>query len=269
MATIAVDGTYFQTLGMSLVAGHGFTDADSASVILNASAVRRLKLTSPINQYITMNGRQWKFRVVGVVKDALMMSPFAPAEPTFFINRPAYTNTMIYRLTPNANIHEAVEKLGPIFQHYNPAQPFIWHFADETYAAKFAVETLIGRLAALFAALAIFISCLGIFGLATYMADTRRKEIGIRKVLGASVPQLWALLSRDFVAMTVISALIATPLAWYFLHSWLQQYAYRITINPLVFLLAGGAAIAVTLLTVSFRSVKAALANPAKSIRTE
>jgi putative ABC transport system permease protein len=101
------------------------------------------------------------------------------------------------------------------------------------------------------------------------MADTRRKEIGIRKVLGASVPQLWALLSRDFVVMTAISALIATPLAWYFLHSWLQQYAYRITINPLVFLLAGSAAIAVTLLTVSFRSVKAALANPAKSIRTE
>jgi putative ABC transport system permease protein len=269
MATIAVDGAYFQTVGMSLAAGHGFTDADPASVILNESAVRRLKLTAPINQYITMNGRQWKFRVVGVVKDALMISPFAPAEPTFFINRPAFTNTMIYRLAPGVNIHEAVQKLGPIFQHYDPAQPFIWHFADERYAAKFAVETLIGRLAALFAALAIFISCLGIFGLATYLADTRRKEIGIRKVLGASVPQLWALLSRDFVVMTVISALIATPVAWYLLHSWLQQYAYRITINPLVFLLAGGAAIAVTLLTVSFRSVKAALANPAKSIRTE
>jgi putative ABC transport system permease protein len=269
MATIAVDGSYFQTLGMSLAAGHGFTDADSASVILNESAVRRLKLTSPINHYVLMNGRQWKFRVVGVVKDALMISPFAPAEPTFFINRPAFTNTMIYRLAPGVNIHDAVQKLGPIFRHYDPAQPFTWHFADERYAAKFAVETLIGRLAALFAALAIFISCLGIFGLATYMADTRRKEIGIRKVLGASVPQLWALLSRDFVVMTAISALVATPLAWYFLHSWLQQYAYRITINPLVFLLAGGAALAVTLLTVSFRSVKAALANPARSLRSE
>ena len=269
MATIAVDGAYFQTLGMTFVAGRGFADGDSASVILNESAVRRLRLRSPVNQYITMNGRQWKFRVVGVVKDALMMSPFASAEPSFFIDRPQYTRTMIYRLTPNANIHEAVEKLGPIFQHYNPAQPFIWHFADESYAAKFSVETLIGQLAALFAALAIFISCLGLFGLATYMADTRRKEIGIRKVLGASVPQIWALLSKDFVAMTAISAIIASPVAWYFLHSWLQQYAYRITISPFVFLLAGGAAIAVTLLTVSFRSVRAARANPAKSIRTE
>jgi putative ABC transport system permease protein len=288
MATIAVDNTYFQTLGMSLLAGHGFTAADAVSVILNESAVRRLRLKSPIDQYITMNGRQWKFRVVGVVKDALMISPFAPAEPTFFIDRPAYTNTMIYRLSPNANIHEAVQKLTPIFEHYNPAQPFIWHFADESYAAKFSVETLIGRLAALFAALAIFISCLGLFGLAELrqsvvprfssfvpfallgnMADSRRKEIGIRKVLGASVPQLWALLSKDFVVLTTISALIASPVAWYFLHGWLQQYACRITINPLVFVLAGGAAIVVTALTVSFRSVRAATANPVKSIRTE
>jgi ABC-type antimicrobial peptide transport system permease subunit len=269
MATIAVDDSYFQTLGMTLVTGRVFTNTDSASIILNEAAVRRLRLKDPINQYITMNGRQWKFRVAGVVKDALMISPFAPAEPTFFIDRPAYTNTIIYRLNPKANIHDAVDKLTPIFQRYNPAQPFIWHFADESYAAKFSVETLIGRLAALFAALAIFISCLGLFGLATYMADTRRKEIGIRKVLGASVPQLWALLSRDFVVMTAISALIASPVAWYFLHSWLQQYAYRITINLLVFVLAGGAAIAVTVLTVSFRSVRAALTNPAQSIRTE
>ena len=269
MATIAVDAGYFETLGMAMVAGRSFTDADSGSVILNESAVRRLKLRSPINQYITMNARQWKLRVVGVVKDALMISPFSPAEPTFFIDRPGFTRTMIYRLAPNANIHEAVSTLTPIFQHYNKAQPFIWRFADESYAAKFSVESLIGRLAALFAVLAIFISCLGIFGLATYMADTRRKEIGIRKVLGASVPQLWGLLSKDFVIMTVLSALVASPIAYYFLYNWLLQYPYRITINPLVFLLAGGAGIAVTLLTVSVRSVRAALANPAKSIRTE
>jgi putative ABC transport system permease protein len=269
MATIAVDAGYFQTLGMSLVAGHGFTDADSASVILNESAVRRLKLASPINQYITMNGRQWKFRVVAVVKDALMMSPFAPAEPTFFINRPAFTNTMIYRLTPNVNIHDAVQKLGPIFQHYDPAQPFIWHFADESYAAKFAVETLIGRLAALFAALAIFISCLGIFGLATFMADTRRKEIGIRKVLGASITQVLLLLSRDFILLVGISCIVASPLAFYFSHHWLEGYYYRISIGPAVFVLSGLVAMVITAATVVFHAVKAALMNPVKSLRPE
>jgi putative ABC transport system permease protein len=162
-----------------------------------------------------------------------------------------------------------VSKLTEIFNRYNSAYPYSWHFADESYAAKFSLETLIGRLAGIFAALAIFISCLGLFGLATVMADQRRKEIGIRKVLGASVPQVWALLSKDFVWMTTLSALVATPVAYFFLHRWLQQYDYRIVISPWVFVAAGGAAILVTTLTVSCRSVKGALANPAESIRTE
>jgi ABC-type antimicrobial peptide transport system permease subunit len=265
------------------MAGRGFTAADSGrglvgdasspsfagSVVLNEAAVRRLRLSAPLNQTIVMNGGQWTLRVVGVVKDALMLSPFSPAEPTFFIDRPQYTSTLIYRLSPKADIHDAVSKLTAIFNRYNPAYPYSWHFADESYATKFSLETLIGRLAAIFAALAIFISCLGLFGLATVMADQRRKEIGIRKVLGASVPQVWALLSKDFVWMTTLSVLVATPVAYYFLDRWLQQYDYRIVIRPWVFVAAGGAAILVTTLTVSFRSVKAALANPAESIRTE
>ena len=269
MATVFVDESYFHTLGMRLLAGRGFTAADSGSVVLNEAAVRRLRLVAPLNQTIVMNGGQWKLRVVGVVKDALMLSPYSPAEPTFFVDRPQYTNTLIYRLSPEADIHEAMSKLTAIFNRYSPAYPYSWHFADESYAAKFSLEMLIGRLAAIFAALAIFISCLGLFGLVTVMADQRRQEIGIRKVLGASVPQVWALLSKDFVWMTTLSALVATPVAYYFLHRWLQQYDYRIVISPLVFVAAGGAAIVVTALTVSFRSVKAAMANPAESIRTE
>jgi ABC-type antimicrobial peptide transport system permease subunit len=216
-----------------------------------------------------MNGGQWKLRVVGVVKDALMLSPFSPAEPTFFMERPQWTRTILYRLAPTADVHETLSRLKTIFDRYNPGYPYTWHFADDSYAARFSLETLIGRLAGIFAALAIFIACLGLFGLATHLADHRRKEIGIRKVLGASVPQIWALLSRDFVWMTAVGAVIASPLAYYFLNRWLQQYTYRITISPLVFLLAGVAAVGVTLLTVSFRSIAAARANPASSIRTE
>jgi ABC-type antimicrobial peptide transport system permease subunit len=218
-----------------------------------------------------MNGGQWKLRVVGVVRDALMISPFSHAEPTFFMDRPQYANTLLYRLAPsvNVNVHEVISKLKPLFDRYNRGFPYTWHFADETYAAQFSLETLVGELAALFGGIAIFIACLGLFGLVSFLADHRRKEIGIRKVLGASVPQVWALLSRDFVWMTTLSALIASPLAYYFLNRWLEQYPYRITINPLVFLLAGGAAVLVTLLTVSFRSVAAARANPVNNIRTE
>lgn len=270
MGTVFVDAAYFKTLGMQLIAGREFSTGDSADgVIINEAAVRRLHLGSPLGQRITMNGGQWKLRVVGVVRDALMISPFSPAEPTFFMDRPQYTNTLLYRLAPAVDVHEAISKLKPIFDRYNPGYPYTWHFADEAYAAQFSMETLVGRLAALLAGIAIFIACLGLFGLACFLADFRRKEIGIRKVLGASVPQIWALLSRDFVWMTTLSAVIAAPLAYYFLNRWLEQYPYRITISPLVFLLAGGAAVVVTLLTVSFRSVAAATSNPVDSIRTE
>ena len=272
MGTVFVDEAYFKTLGMRLVAGREFIASDSVDgVIINEAAVRRLHLNSPLGERIVMNGGQWKLRVVGVVRDALMVSPFSPAEPTFFMDRPRYAHTVLYRLAPsvNVNVHEAISKLKPLFDRYNPGYPYTWHFADDAYAAQFSLETLVGELAALFGGIAIFIACLGLFGLVSFLADHRRKEIGIRKVLGASVPQVWALLSRDFVWMTTFSAVIASPLAYYFLSRWLEQYPYRITISPLIFLLAGGAAIVITLLTVSFRSIAAARANPVSSIRTE
>jgi len=176
---------------------------------------------------------------------------------------------MMYRLNAGIKTVDAIAGLALIFNKYNPAYPFTYTFADEGYAAKFKLEVLIGKLAGLFAALAIFISCLGLFGLAAYMAEKRTKEIGIRKVLGASIPQVWLLLSKDFILLVLISSFIAAPLALYFLTGWLQKYDYRITISPLVFVIAGMAAMTITIITISFQSIKAAVANPVKSLRAE
>ena len=175
----------------------------------------------------------------------------------------------MYRLSPGINTQEAITQLTSVFNKYNPAFPYHYQFADEDYAAKFKLEVLIGKLAGIFAALAILISCLGLFGLAAYIAEQRTKEIGIRKVLGASVSQVWLLLSKDFIVLVLISCFIASPLAFYFLNNWLQDYDYRISIGASVFILAGIAAIIITIGTISFQAIKAAVANPVKSLRTE
>jgi putative ABC transport system permease protein len=175
----------------------------------------------------------------------------------------------LYRLSPKIKTQDAVAQLTTIFNKYNPAYPYTYNFADENYASKFNLEMLIGKLAGLFAALAIFISCLGLFGLAAYVAEQRTKEIGIRKVLGASIQQVWLLLSKDFIVLVFISCLIAVPVSFYFLNNWLMNYEYRISIGAGVFLLGGVMALLITVITVSFQSIKAALANPVKSLRTE
>ncbi len=273
LATIGVsDADYFKTMEIQIKQGGNFTGnlaADSLSVILNEAAVKRMRFKKPLNQIITWHDVPQKARVIGVVKDALMSSPFSPAEPTIFIYDPGWSNIITYRLSPTVNTQQAITKLTEIFNKYNPSYPYLYHFVDESYASKFDLETLIGKLAGLFAALAIFISCLGLFGLAAYMAEQRTKEIGIRKVLGASVSQVWLLLSKDFIVLVIISCVIASPVAFYFLQNWLQKYDYRITISPFVFIMAGIAAIVITIITISFQAIKAAIANPVKSLRTE
>jgi len=272
IAVVQIHDDYFKTLGMQIKLGRNFAGSeaqDSLNVILNEAAVKRMRFKDPLNQVITWNGKQQRIRVIGVVKDALMASPFSPAEPTFFLYKPEYTYNIMYRLTANANTHKAIDKLSGIFNKYNPSFPFIYHFADESYAAKFSVEVLIGKLAGIFAALAIFISCLGLFGLAAYVAQQRTKEIGIRKVLGASIPQLWMLLSKDFIVLVLISCLIASAIAWYFLSGWLLKYDYRITIGPAVFIWSALAALFITIVTISFQAIRAAVANPVKSLKSE
>ena len=175
----------------------------------------------------------------------------------------------MYRLAPNIKTEDAVTKITAAFNRYNAAFPYTYTFADTDYAHKFSLEILIGKLAGIFAALAIFISCLGLFGLAAYVAEQRKKEIGIRKVLGASVQQVWMLLSKDFVLLVLISCLVATPLSFYFLRNWLMNYEYRISIGAGVFIGSALVALIITIVTISFQAIRAAIANPVKSLRTE
>ncbi len=167
------------------------------------------------------------------------------------------------------NTADALQKIETVFKKIIPSAPFEYKFVDEEFAQKFAAEQRIGNLATFFGILAIFISCLGLFGLISFVAEQRTKEIGVRKILGASVFSLWQLLSRQFVFLTGISFLIATPFAWYFMHEWIQKYNYRTGIPWWIFLLTGAGAMAITLFTVSFQSIRAALMNPAVSLRTE
>lgn len=270
VGAVIIAKDYFNTTGMKLATGHDFAGnwkTDSATIIVNEAAVKRMGLKEPLNQLITFSGNQ--YRIVGVVKDALLESPFSTVEPAVFTPVKDFSSQVIYRLSPGANPHDAIEKLGKIFEKYNPAYPFTYSFVNEAYDQKFNLETLVGKLAGIFAGLAIFVSCLGLFGLAAYVAEQRTKEIGIRKVLGASITQVWVLLSADFVLLVTISCVIASPVALYFLHNWLQKYDYRITIGPAVFISSAAMALVITLITISFQAIKAALANPVKSLRSE
>jgi ABC-type antimicrobial peptide transport system permease subunit len=268
MGCIFVSGDYFKTVGMNIKEGRNFSGVyDSTSVIFNETAIKRLRIKNPVGQTITFNNT--KYTIAGVVKDALMISPFSAADPTMFYCYPATQGIMLYKLSPNIQTRDAITQLTSLFNKYDPAYPYNYSFADENYASKFKLEMLIGKLAALFAGLAIFISCLGLFGLAAYVAEQRTKEIGIRKVLGASVPQVWLLLSKDFIALVFMSCIIASPIAYYFLHGWLMNYDYRINIGAGVFALSALLAILITIITVSFQAIKAAIANPVKSLRTE
>lgn len=240
---------------------------DSAAFILNESAVKFIGFKEPIGQTITWNDKPYK--VIGVVKDMLVQSPYEPIRASMYHLSTDQENIMIMKINPNMAASEAVNKIENVFKNYDPGTAMSFQFVDEDFARKFGDEERIGKLASVFAILAIFISCLGLFGLASFVAEQRTKEIGIRKVVGATVFNLWTLLSKDFVMLVVISCLIAVPLAWYGMNQWLQKYDYRTNMDWWIFALAIFGALMITLLTVSFQAVKAAMANPVKSLRTE
>jgi putative ABC transport system permease protein len=261
---------YGKTVGWQLVNGRDFSRdfvTDSSSILLNKSAVDIMGFKDPLNEFVKVHGREYK--VIGVINDMIKESPFEPVKPSFFLLDYKNLNVINLRLAPQAGVNAALSKVENVFKRYDPASPFIYNFVDEEYADKFNNEERIGKLAGFFAILAIFISCLGIFGMASFMAEQRIKEIGVRKVLGASVLNLWGLLSKEFVVLIIISLLIAIPVAFYFMHNWLQNYEYRASISWWIFAAAGMGALVITLFTVSFQAVKAALANPVKSLRTE
>lgn len=268
MGNLVVSADYFKTLGMSMREGRDFQgDADTSAIIFNEMAIRRMRMKNPLNQVITLDGS--KLRIIGVVKDALAVSPFAPADPTMFRYYPQPNSNLLYRLPAGVPTEKAIAAVGAVFNKYAPAYPYTYSFEDQEYAAKFKLEVLVGKLSGLFAGLAILISCLGLFGLAAYMAEQRTKEIGIRKVLGASVSGLWLMLSKDFIVLVVISCLIASPVAYVLLDHWLNQYTYRVGIGLGVFGIACGSALLITLATISFQAIKAAIANPTRSLRSE
>jgi len=196
-------------------------------------------------------------------------SPYEEARPTIYGLADQAGNFVLAKISPDRSASDAVHHLETTFKKYNPAQPFEYNFVNEAYAAKFGNEERIGRLAGFFSILAIFISCLGLFGMASFMAEQRIKEIGVRKVLGASVFNLWGLLSKDFVQLVLISIVISIPLAYYFMFQWLMSFSYKTGMNWWVFAGAGVAALFITLCTVSFQAIKAALANPVYSLRNE
>ena len=268
MGTTAVSDNYFKTVGMTLKEGRDFKGAeDTMSLVLNEAAVKRLHLAHPINALITIGYTATPMRVVGVVRDAMMGSPFEAAAPTLFVYNTGWAGAILVRMTPGKSLQDGVKQMSSVFAKYNPGYPFVYHFVDDEYAHKFDAETQAGQLAALFATLAILISCLGLLGLASYIAERRTREIGIRKVMGATPWRLWRLLSREFVLLVLISCVVASPVAYYFAHEWLAKYSYRIGIGPGVFVLTTGLALFITLLTISAQIIKAALVNPVKSLR--
>lgn len=272
-ATIWVTHDFGKTVGWKFVAGRDLSrdfPTDSSAMVINEAAVKFMGIKDPLGTVITWGDEPGarKFTVVGIIKDMLMESPYEPVKQSIFLlgNNANWFNI---KLNPKKSVPESITAIEAAFKKYIPGAPFEYKFADDEYAKKFDAEERIGKLSSFFTILAVLISSLGLFGLASFVAEQRTKEIGIRKVLGASVAGLWQMLSKDFVVLVMISFVIATPIAWYFLNNWLQKYTYRTPISLWVFAAAGIGALVITLLTVSFQAIKAALANPVKSLRTE
>jgi hypothetical protein len=265
------DGSLGKTAGLRFVAGRDIDTqlypTDSLAMILNESALKVMKFKNPLGQIVKDNGKEW--HVIGVIKDFILESPYEPTKPMLIYGPKAWFNVIQVKMNRERSTSSNLASVEAVVRKYDPAYLFNYQFVDTDYAAKFEDEQRTATLAGLFAALTVFISCLGLFGLATYMAEARIKEIGVRKVLGASVSNITFLLSRDFVMLVFVSILIASPIAWIAMDKWLQSYSYRIGISWMVFAGAGLLAIFIALATVSFRAVKASVANPVKSLRTE
>jgi len=261
-------GEFIKTMGMKLIEGRDIDfnayPSDSAACILNETAVAQMGIKDPVGKLI--NG---SIKIVGVFKDFIIQSPYANVDPMIVFGSKNWAYNMVIRLNGGNDVAKNLQTAGHIFKKYNPAYPFSYQFIDREYQQKFSDQQQTGTLAFIFAGLTIFISCLGLFGLASYMAENRSKEIGIRKVLGASVAGIAQMLTREFVALVIIAIVIATPVAWWAMNKWLQDFTYRISIGWLTFVIAGLVAIIIAVLTVSMQSVKAALANPVKSIKME
>ena len=262
---------YGKTINWKIVQGRDFSTSfptDSNALIINETAISYMDLQEPIGK--TIRWRDQDFKIIGVVADILRESPFSPVRPTLYsIDPHSMSNWILLKVNPNMPMAQVASSVEEVFTKHVPDAPFEFDFASDQHARKFRGIKRIGNLSTIFAILAILISCLGLLGLASFMAEQRTKEIGIRKVLGASIQSLWKLLSREFVLLVGVSCLIAIPIAFFALENWLENYEYRTNLHWWIFIYAGLGALLITLITVSFQSIKAAVANPVEALRSE
>nr|WP_293303831.1 ABC transporter permease [Allomuricauda sp.] len=276
LAYTEVSPEYAKSLNLKIVEGRDFSrefPSDSNAVLLNETAVKYMGLKDPIGKLLkdkdTENPSE-PLKVIGVVQDMIAQSPYEPVKQGMY-TFDKYGNASFYnlRLNPKQSAGQNLAVIERVFKEHFPNIPFQYDFIDEEYGEKFAAEERIGRLSGIFTALAILISCLGLFGLTSFVAEQRTKEIGVRKVLGATVFNVWNMLSKDFLKLVIISCFIAVPIAYYVMNGWLQEYPYRVILKWWIFALAMLGALFVTVVTVSFQAIRAAKANPVKSLRTE
>jgi ABC-type antimicrobial peptide transport system permease subunit len=270
LEALMTEWDFEKVAGLTFKMGRPFSikyASDSNAIILNESALKIIGYKDPIGR--TMKSGEREVTIVGIVEDIVMLDPFKPVSPGVILFNAQAVNTILVRAKKEVDLNKVLATMQPIFEKHNPSQPFEYSFVDDDFNKKFALENQVGKLSGIFAILAIFISFLGLFGLASFIAEQRVKEIGIRKVLGASVINLWRLLSKDFIILVLIACLVGSPIAYYFMNSWLMKYEYRTEISPLVFVVVGVFALLITLATVSYHALKASTANPVNSLRSE
>ncbi len=266
---VQTDYDFTRTLGMQLKDGRDFSPdrgTDSLSVLINEESARRMGMKDPVGKTLKLWDKDYS--IIGLLKDFHYNSVYSPVEP-LIVQLAPQDSYIFVRTEKNIPLPATIASVEGVFRKFNPAYPFEYRFLDDELEKSFKSEQQLGQLAAWFAGLAVLISCLGLFGLAMFTAEQRRKEIGVRKVLGASVSGVVMLLAKEFLKLVLVAFLIAVPVAWYAAGQWLQSFAYRIDVTWWVFALTGSLALFIALLTVSFQSLRAALANPVKSLRSE
>jgi putative ABC transport system permease protein len=276
LESFIVDYDFIPTLQIQVLKGRNFSRefSDSASVILNEETAKQIGWKDPMGKYMRYpGGNDQRFKVIGVVKNFNVQSLQTAITPfvLFHSSSKTYdlgTSQIVARLNPG-DISNTINKIESKWKSFVSGEPFDYNFLDASFVALYRSEKRMGTIFSIFTVLSIFIACLGLFGLSAFIAERRTKEIGVRKVLGASVQSVVALLSKDFLRLTIIAVFIAFPVAWWAMNKWLEDFAYRIHIDWSVFAIAGLCTLLVSLITISFQAVKAAIANPVRSLRTE
>jgi hypothetical protein len=269
-STIASDYDYTATMGIKLLAGRDFSrdfKSDSSAVLINQAAADVMGMAEPVGKQLDLWGG--KYNIIGVMDNVVMDSPFQPVAPLILVFQPDWSSTVSIRLEKTDDLKGSIAKVEDVMKKINPNYPFAYRFADWAFDQKFGVIDLISRLSSIFAGLAIFITCLGLFGLAAFTAEQRTKEIGIRKVMGATVTNLVTLITRDFSRLVLIAFVLSAPLGWWALNWFLSRYPYRVDIAWWVFPAAGGLALVLAVTIVGMQALRAAVANPTQSLRSE